>query len=263
MKYRSLFVMLICSMALVACGDDSDDANNTANNTQADAGTDAMGEDAGEEDVSTIGDVSQQNGLEDHRCGDAPIADWPLNEAVSTESITSTNADGVTTLVIEAAAGGSQASADNPFIYLDLSTGEKVEVNDVEAYSNTDWDLAFKRYIIRSNGADSGPGDVSISKMTGTTFADVTEAPTDENAWEQDVSYEDDCTPITDPIGTLVTAFNYVNPGKSSGSWYEYPGISPTDGEIYFVDVPEESKTYKLEIESWESGTYTIHVAEL
>lgn len=266
MKYRSLFVLLICSLALVACGDDSENANNTTNNSLADAGTDTgadtMGEDAGDEDVLTIGDTSQQDGL-DHRCDDAPLADWPLHEDISGEAITATTADGVTTIEVEATAGGSQASSDNPFIYLDLATGEKVEVNDVEAFSNTEWDLAFRRTVIRSNGADSGSADVSVAKVIDTTFADVTSAPTGDNAWAQDVYYEQDCTLITDPIGYPVTAFNYLNPSKSSASWYEYPGLAPTDGEIYVVDVPEESKTYKMEIESWNDGVYTIHIAEL
>lgn len=261
MKYRSMTLVLALVLALAACGDD-DNANNgtaTNNGTLTDVGSDATGADAGDEDVTTIGDVSNQEF--DHRCGDAPITDWPLNEAVSSESASSSTADGVTTYTVEATAGGSGASAENPFIYLDLSTGEKVEVNDLEAYANSDWDLAFKRYIIRTNSQDSGPGDVSVAKIADTTFADVTAAP-EASAFEQDVSYNDSCEPLTDPIGSLKTAFNHLNPMKNTGSWYEYPGLTPTEGDIYVVDVPEEA-TYKMEIEAWDDGVFTIHVAEL
>ena len=164
---------------------------------------------------------------------------------------------------IQATAGGSQAAPNNPFIYLDLDTGQKVEVNDLEAYANTEWDLAFKRYIIRTNSADSGPGNVAVAKRVETTFADVTEAPTEASAYAQDESYDDSCTPVTDPIGSLVSAFNYLNPGKNTGSWYEYPGLTPTEGEVYVIDVPGESKTYKMSIDAWESGVYTLRIAEL
>jgi hypothetical protein len=268
MLYRTLALILSVSLVLAACGDDDTDAtNNTSNNgASADAGPDAesgdAAEDAGDEDVATIGDVSG-GGDFDHRCGDALVTDWPLHEAVSTESVSATTADGVTTLEVEAAAGGSQQSSGNPFIYVDLEAGEKVELNDIEAHASTDWDLAFKRVVIRSNSADSGAGDVSIAKLTDTTFADVTEAPSNDDAWEQDVSYDEDCEPLLDPIGTLKTAVNHLNTFANSQSWYEYPGLNPAEGEIYVIDVPSRSTTYKMKIVSWNDGVYTLEIAEL
>ncbi len=271
MKYRSLAVLVTMMVALAGCSGDSGSGGNGGNNGSADAGADVQqqadgGSDAGmQEDVATIGDVSSGTTL-DHRCGDALAQDWPFHDAVSAGSISTTDDSGVKTTTIDASAGGQMAAKNNPFIYLDLSTGQKVDVNDFDAFKNGGWDLAFKRYIVRTNSADSGPGDVSMAKMSETTFDAVTSAPTDANAWQQDVSYDDSCQPLTDPIGTLKTAINYLNEDNATGSesWYDYSaGLTPHPGDIYLVDVPSRSVTYKLQITDWQDGTFTIKWAEL
>ncbi|MGM0556270.1 MAG: HmuY family protein [Myxococcota bacterium] len=266
MKYRMIMALLAASLLVAGCGDggEANNDNQGNNGTQADAGTDAAMDTMDtmeEEDVPTVGDVSDDEF--NHRCGNAPVQDWPLNDAVSDGSVNATTADGVTTLEIDASAGGSSASADNPFVYVDLSTGEKVEVTDLEAYSNTEWDLAFKRVVIRTNSGDSGPGDIEVAKLTETAFADVDGVPGDPGSWEFDESYDEDCNPLTDPIGTLVTAFNHLNPLKNTQSWYEYPDISPSQGEVYLIEVPAESTTYKMAIDAWDGGVYTVRIAEL
>lgn len=259
MKYRTLALVLTLFVALAGCGDDSNRSNNGANN-----GVDA-GSDAGDQDVQTMGDVSGGDTL-DHRCGDAPLQDWPLHDATADGTVETTEDAGTMTATIDAAAGGMQAAANNPYIYLDLSTGEKVAVDDVTAFKDGGWDLAFKRTIIRTNSEDSGPGDVSVAKMSDTTFADVTAAPDSSAQWAQDVTYDENCGFLTDPIGQPVTAFNYLNQDNPTGSqsWYDYSGgITPHAGDIYIVDVPSRSTTYKLEIQAWESGVFTIQWAEL
>jgi hypothetical protein len=274
MKYRILALILSIFVSFAGCADSGGGSDDET--LQIDAGADSAGtgsSDAGEfdtgesdtggqdEDVTTIGDVSQ-GGDFDHRCGDDLVKDWPLHETVSTESVTATTADGVTTLEVEASAGGSMsASTGLPFIYVDLAAGEKVELDDISAHASTDWDLAFKRTAIRTNGADSGAGDVSVAKIANTTFGDVTAAPS--GGWEQDVSFDESCEPVTDLIGILKTAFNYLNPSSNSSSWYEYPGVKPIEGDIYIVDVPGKSKTYKMQIEAWDNGVYTLKIAEL
>ena len=104
-----------------------------------------------------------------------------------------------------------------------------------------------------------------MAKLSQTTFDDVTEVPSDAGPWETDESYSQDCEPLTDPIGTLTTAFNLLNPGSNSGSWYVYDqhSVSANEGDIYLIEVPSEDATYKMDIQSWDSGVYTILVAEL
>lgn len=66
-----------------------------------------------------------------------------------------------TTRAIDARAGGFGAPADHPdnkYVYLDLDTDTILALTDAEAQSNTAWDLAFKRYDVRTNSGDAGPG---------------------------------------------------------------------------------------------------------
>lgn len=264
MKYRILATTLVLSFLMVGCADDTDDGDSrvTVNSeTGDDAGADA-GPDSSDADESE--DASPHVEY-DPRCGDAPIDDWPLHDELADGEVNSSGNAEARTFEIDANAGGYQQASSNPFVYVNLGTGERVDITDIEAFERTDWDLAFRRTAIRTNSGDSGPGDVSLAQLNDTSFGEVDSAPSDESEYFQDVSYDEECEPITDPIGMLYTAFNYVNTGSPSGSWYDYfetEVISP-DGIIYIVDVPTRDTTYKLEIDTWEDGVYTIHVGEL
>lgn len=266
----------LAMLVLVGCADDvnnSVESRDIGTASAQDAGVqdtlerDTTGGDdgGGWQDVLVLGDVPPDDNL-DHRCGDAPVEDWPLNAVFTGDKIHSSDEAGVMTATVDARAGGTQAAATNSYIYLDLSTGEQVDVDDLTAFNEGDWDLGFKRVIIRTNGGDSGPGDVSVAKLTETTFEDVSAPPQANAAWAQDIAYDDDCALYTDPIGQPVTAFNYLNVDNATGSqsWYDYGGgIIPHPGDIYVVDVPSRQMTYKLELLSWDDGIFELKWAEL
>ena len=67
-------------------------------------------------------------------------------------------AGAVTTANVDARAGGLVGAPDNPYIYIDLKTGMKVAVNDLDARMATTWDISLKRASVRMNGGDSGTG---------------------------------------------------------------------------------------------------------
>jgi hypothetical protein len=259
---RSLLIGMV-SAQLIACGGGEEDP--IVYDDVAQDGPDAG---SGEDDVLTIGDIGRPQDTE-HRCGSGPITEWPLHNRVSVELASSTNESGFRQASIAASGGGSMEARNNPFIYFDLESGEKVEITDHASLESQAWDLAFKRVVIRSNGADSGPGGVKMAKVANTTF-EAAVAPTTAAAWREDTSFDGDCAPITDPIGNIVTAINYLNFGNDSGSssWYSYgsggaSGVSPVEGDVYFVSTPRNGKTYKLEILGWSSGTYTLRWAEV
>ncbi|HNF99249.1 MAG TPA: hypothetical protein PK493_18265, partial [Pseudomonadota bacterium] len=64
---------------------------------------------------------------------------------------------------VDATAGGSMSYSKNPFVYLDLIAGKKAELTDVQAAQSGAWDIAFKRWQIKINGGDSGPGGVGAA----------------------------------------------------------------------------------------------------
>ena len=60
------------------------------------------------------------------------------------------------TLYVDASAGG--INAPDPWVYVSLATGQAVPLTDIEALRSKAWDLAFKRFVVRTNSGDSGPG---------------------------------------------------------------------------------------------------------
>jgi len=69
----------------------------------------------------------------------------------------------LTTLGVDATAGGFGTAPDDPanrWAYLDLDTGQVLDIDDAAADTDTDWEIAFRRVAVRLNGGASGPGSV-------------------------------------------------------------------------------------------------------
>lgn len=236
----------------------------------ADAGNDAgIKEDTPKEtepDIPTIGDVD--NTKVEHRCKNKPVETWPLHGKVATGLVTGGVKDGVFEVTVDANAGGMQGARRNPFVYLDLDTGKKVEISDIKALTNKTWELAFKRVAVRSNGGDSGVGKVEIGKVSKSSFDSLKIIPNDLK-FLQDRTFDDSCSKtLTDPIGTPRTVFNDLNKNNPSGSesWYSYGGVTaiqPVAGDVYIIRNTSEGKTYKFVFVKYKSASITVRWKEL
>jgi hypothetical protein len=73
--------------------------------------------------------------------------------------------------------GGALPASDTRTsrIYVSLLAGSKVAINDVEARTSKDWDLAFRSDVIFTNGGNAGPG-MGAAKRIDKPFADVSRA---------------------------------------------------------------------------------------
>lgn len=112
---------------------------------------------------------------------------------------------------IDATAGGSMAYGDNPFVYVDLIGRKKVDITDVQAPKSGDWDIAFKRWQIKVNSGDSGPGYVLVSRVDATALDEVKDTP--PGPYYADSYFDAKCHLIPDAIGGLGTALS---------DWYDY-----------------------------------------
>lgn len=218
-----LFLALLSALALPlapACGGDDDDDGGPA----VDAGGDV---DAAADDCDETELLPQ-----DYR----PIG------SVSTGEVTASADGDVTNAQIDATAGGLPGVPDNPYVYIDLESGTKVDIDDVDALSSQGWDVAFKRSNIRLNGGDSGPASVAVARVDG-ALADVTEAPADGEFATDDWT-SDSCTLLTLADGTPSTAF---------GEWYDYDDathvLSPK-AEVYVVRT-RSGELIKMSIENY------------
>ena len=263
------------------------DEPDEGNNTEADAAPDAldmadmalpedmamdepdMPED--EPDIPTVGDLSENNSNGGCDTAAELIEAWPLNDKVSTGSFEATEENGVWSVTLDASAGGLQGSSQNPFLYVDLDGGAKLDITDPTAVrDDTTWEIAFRRTGAFINGGDAGPGAVEIARVTGTSFDAVTAANMPGNSrFITEVSVDEDCQVIapSSGFGTVRTVFEQLNPDTTSGSWYNYGvgggGVSVPADHVYVLRGTDMQKTYKFSFVTWTSGVYEIRWAEL
>ncbi len=150
---------------------------------------------------------------------------------------------------LDASLGGTAAAAQSSYLYLDLGTGELLDLSDVSARTSTAWTIGFNRTNIILNSGNSGAGAMRLAKVTGVSFEDAS-APGDEAMWRVDDFLDDACEVKTfgDTIpggdGFIDTAF---------GFWFAYEfdqdhRVSAPDQTVYFVQDQSSDVTYKFEI---------------
>lgn len=199
---RSLFSLAATGALALALG-----CSEPPSDAQPDAGTMTPA------DMSSAGDMTPAV---------KPRCELPFDQRaiaqVSTGLVTVTQSPGDPSTwngEIDATAGGSMAFDKNPFIYVDLIKRTKVDLNDVQAQTSKEWDLAFKRWQIKINSGDSGPGGVTVARVAGKSLSEVTTAPADN--YSADTYFDDKCMLALDPIGGIATALS---------DWYGYDMVT-------------------------------------
>jgi hypothetical protein len=166
-------------------------------------------------------------------------AGWTPVAKVSAGAVTSTGTGTITTTV-DATAGGFNMSSTEPYVYVSFEGGAaaKVSIDDPTSYGSSDWDLAFKRYVIRGNGGDSGPGGVQVAPVNAATLAEVTTVPPAQSFAVDDWT-DANCALVPDLVGSPVTAFN---------PWYDASSGMLTPLQKVYVVKLRDGSTIKLRI---------------
>ena len=154
-------------------------------------------------------------------------------------------------LRVDASAGGDA----DPWVYVSLSSAAAVAVTDLEALSSTAWDLAFKRYVIRTNGGDSGAGQGGALRVS-LPWDSVDASTQGDRVLPSESLLNDDCELVTGDFGDPVTTFS---------SWYEYDlathTLSPVDA-TYLVSAADGTP-YKLQLLEYVGGRYELQASAL
>ena len=119
----------------------------------------------------------------------------------------------VFTTTVDASAGGSAGQATQPFVYLDLEAeggAGAVEIDDVASFESTEWDIALKRFVVRSNSGDSGPADNEVATVQSEELTFDDEVPS--QLFSDDDWSSDDCALVRDATGGPRTRFS---------NWYQ------------------------------------------
>ncbi|HEY4187099.1 MAG TPA: HmuY family protein [Polyangia bacterium] len=199
---RVLFLVLLPVLSSAAC--------DSGPSTSYPAPFDAGGLDAPIAEVTPpAADAATDGGL--CSAARAQLVGAVNSVAAGAVTVVSTTA-GVTTLYVDATAGGAASAVTNPWLFVDLGTGAKVPVTDTTSVSSTAWDLAFKRPIIYTNSLDGGPG-LGGAVMLAKEFAAVTAADATGVTFGTEEFFDAECNAVTDPTGAVLTTF---------ASWYDY-----------------------------------------
>lgn len=214
---------------LIACsGDDG------ATPGEGSSGQSSSGGSSGEEGTSSSsGGPGSSGGTSSSGGGGGDECTAARTEALQEQTTVSDGAVSIATgaadaeylLYVDASAGGSGPSTTRPRVYVDLATGTRVDVSDVDARTSDSWDIAFKRTNAHTNGGVGGTGQ-GAAQVVAKPFADVTAA--DATALVEEAFFDQECQLLmkiyddgqADPYtfrSTLSDWYNYDTSGASHG----------------------------------------------
>jgi hypothetical protein len=125
---------------------------------------------------------------------------------------------------IDSTGGGFPPSES--FVYLRFGAAglEKVAIDDMAALDSMDWDIAFRRFVIRINSGDSGPSCVAAEGRSEAYDA-ITSVPANFLPGGDDfISRTPTCAFVADGSGLT------TSPNTRLASFYSYPGcVAMTD----------------------------------
>lgn len=181
-------------------------------------------------------------------CTDQSVLKLNLFATVPNRTITNT-ADGAAFLSEIDATGGATGGAITPresFVYAKFTDAglERLAISDEQAFDSMDWDIAFRRYVVRLNSGVSGPSCVAASRTAGgTTFDGLTAVPaTVEYRTEEYMTAS--CDLISDGSGLEGSA------AVALGSYWTYPGCVAMTGNVFIVRLAD-GRRLKLTIEDY------------
>lgn len=229
-------VCLIASLALAACSDEEPGNSDAA--VVVDSG--ALPEDAGvEADAGTpdAGELERRcTEPVEPSCVDEQITTLALFRSVSPGAITQESAEaGVFVSRVDARAGG--AAPNQSYVYARFTRGglEKVSVSDEASFDSMDWDIAFRRYIIRTNGGVSGPSCTEVARVPGNVTFDALASVPDNLTFRTEGYFTDGTCDIV-PDGSGLGA-----PAVAMGSFWSYQMCVQMTGNVFVLALADGS----------------------
>jgi hypothetical protein len=167
----------------------------------------------------------------------------PIAKVSTGEVKVVSSSGGVTTLYVDASAGGAMEAATSPRVYIKLS-GERVDINDNDAFTSADWDLALKRVDIYTNSGDAGLGKGGAAKLSK-SFDAITAEDADAAEIEPEKFFDDECVGRKDEAQFIITTFS---------GWYDYAvgaGPSVKRNTAFIVRGADGTSRYKVGVVSY------------
>lgn len=180
-------------------------------------------------------------------CSDDIILQMNLQTDIAPGKIDNT-ADGSGFITsIDARAGGFGAADPDSYVHARFTDAglEKLDISDQDSLDSMDWDVAFRRFVIRVNSGDSGPSCVSVARVPGVVlFDDLTTAP-GTLSFKADDYFTDSCELIPDGSGL-------GSPATALSSYWAYPGCVQMTNHLYVIEL-RDGRRVKLTVLSYYS----------
>jgi HmuY protein len=180
-------------------------------------------------------DMTMMCAMSTVQCTDQSIQQLPLFRPVNNGAIGNMMSGTVFTSTIDATAGG--ITPTESYVYAKFSDAglTAVAVGDEDAFNSLDWDIAFRRYVIRLNSGVSGPSCVTGARtLPGTTFDSFTRGPLDVNLLALTFNAEQYFTGTCDfvPDGS-----GLGGPGTVLQSYWSYATCLTMTGNVYILQL--------------------------
>lgn len=190
-------------------------------------------------------------------CSDQAIAQLDLKLTPAPGQITTTAVDGGFLSVIDATAGGSPPTAGYVYGVFSPTGLTRATLQDQAALDSLDWDIAFRRFVIRLNGGDSGPSCVgAVALPLGTQFDAVTQPPAGASYGADDfLSDAPNCTFQDDGSGLTTSPATAL--ANANASFYAYTSCVQMTGRVFVVRT-RFGRHVKVQV----TGYYTTEVAQ-
>ena len=201
----------------------------TGADSAADAGTDAAQADTG---ADTSGGICTPVAP---LCTDDQILELNLLKTVSKRTIVNTAETMGFLSEVDATAGGFNPTES--FLYARFTaTGlERVDLSDQAALDSTEWDIAFRRYIVRLNSGVSGPSCVSAGVLPVKTDYEQVTAASSSVTMKTEAYYDKGCLMVEDGSGLKA-------PGTVLSPWWQYANCVQTTGAVFQVLLADQRK---------------------
>lgn len=215
----SVPVTLALSILSVACGDDGDGTGGTGGGGGSGGGGNA-------EPICTEPTAVA--------CEDDVVLKMNLQADVSEREVTNTAKGTGFVSSIDATAGGAFVADPESYVYARFTDEgmTRVDLSDEDALASMDWDIAFRRYVVRINSGSSGPSCVQAARLAGTDFEGTTEVP-DSAKYRVDTYFTESCELI--PDGTGLDG----SPATALSSFWTYPGCVQMTGNVFVIQLAD------------------------
>lgn len=182
-------------------------------------------------------------------CQDQAIQELDLQSNAAPGLITNeANGTGFKSTV-DATAGGFPPSQGYVYARFTASGLEKLPLDDVSALDSMDWDIAFRRFVIRINSGDSGPSCVKAQSLaSGTTYSSVTAVPANFLPEADDfLTKAPACTFVDDGKGLTTSPRTYLS------TFYRYANGSSCVGMtgLVYVLQTQTGRHVKLKVNTY------------